>query len=703
MAEQNQTGWMGARFLPHMLSRLPMMPSEVLLRTAAKLSVRLSVAKGRVEAQVEGQTATLKVKPLVDREWKAVLEAVAAQPEPAYRMLSGQFGSEVEEAFAAAGVELFPTLSGLGAFRCSCREPNVCKHICALLVTATVQFDENPFLWLEALGRPRAGLLAALQARMADSAAPRAARAPASPASPASPAAPAPTGGALDPARFWATETDPDTIPVRHGEAGTAPDALLRRLGPLPLPSEQTAVELLVSRTGPRGTTVLTRSARPLDEALREYVRYIGEAAGALATGDLSPCFDPEPLPGKPVHLAERLLPEVAEALRDEGAVLSAEQLAARCPTIGSLPAGKSALPEVLAALPADLVALAGRYAGPRSAVLAGAAFRHVVSYDEHRRGRISADADWGRALQAAGAAPPYRAKVGSPTLDPTGPDFMSALRLQIGDELWLTVADSAGPLLVASPVQREERTPGLDPNGAAAVNALLRHMAATGHKALPDPESAAVLLAEGHYTRREDQDPAWLLPFQIQGIAPAPTGGALTRESGPWQPACAQRPATAWPVSDRETALGWFADSEAARGAGRDEIEAALQAVRWWCSLWHGPQDRVLQVPEVGALLEFLWITAPRHAARHGVQAETVAPALGRWFAVLQARYPELAGAYAEHRAACALGDAHAHRLRTLPGEGSPQNAVLGWIVEGYRWLGTARCIPESAQGTVR
>lgn len=700
------TGWMGGRFLPHMLSRLPLMPSEVMLRAAAKLPARLTVGKGRVEAQVEGQTATLRVKPLGDREWKAVLEAVATQSEAAYRMLSGQFGGEVEEAFAAAGVELFPAVSGVSDFRCSCKEPNVCRHTCALLLTATVQFDENPFLWLEALGRPRAGLLAALQARLAD----RSGRAGAGPgeagqagragageagrSGPAGEAEAAQAGaGEIQAERFWETETDPAAISVRLGDADTAPDALLRALGPLPMPTEQTWVELLVSKPSARGPAVQTRTARPLDEALQGYVRYIGEAAGALARGDLPPRYEPEALPGKAVHLADRLLPEVEAAVRAEGAVLSLEQIAAACPTTAALTAARSALPDVLAALPPDLIALAGRYAGPRSAVLAGAAFRHVVTYDEDRQGRLSPDADWVRALRAAGAEPPWRVRVGGGLADPLDPACFAALRLQVGDELWLTAADPVGSALVAQPIQREERQPGLDPAGAAAVNALLRHMAATGHKALPEEEAAAVLLAEGHYARRENQDPAWLLPYQIQGIAPAPVGTGLARETGPWQPACARRPAVTWAPGDRAEALRRYEADQRGRGVSGQALENALQTVRWWCSVWPGPQDRVLQVPDVGAVLEFLWVTAPRHAATHGVDPAAVPGVLSAWFAALEAGSPELGGAYAEHLAACAFEDAYGHRLRSLPPAGAPGEAALGWIVEGYRWLGPGRC----------
>ncbi|HWI63711.1 MAG TPA: hypothetical protein VNT75_17895, partial [Symbiobacteriaceae bacterium] len=415
---------------------------------------------------------------------------------------------------------------------------------------------------------------------------------------------------------------------------------------------------------------VLTRAARPLDEVMCEYVCYIGEATRALTTGDLPPAYAAEPLPGKPVPLPARLLPEVEAALRAEGGLLSVEQLAARTPTAAALPGnqGKAAVAQSLPELPPDMVVLARRFAGPRAATLEGRAFRHIITFDEWRRGRLTADADWHRALQAAGA----------PTDLPPG--LWDDLRPETGDELWLTVADSAGPYLQAELLHRRARRPGLDAGAINAARNLLRHLADTSQWGMPEEEAVAVLLAQGHYARREDQDEAWLLPYQIQGLGAERQQRVFTRESGLWQPGPTKPAQRGW--GELENALRWFAPAPMTE-----------RIVRWWCQAWPGAQERPGSLPALGALLEFLWVRAPRDAWRHDVQPERVPGVLAAWFEYLEDRYPGMTGLYETHLLACRRGELYEHRLLTLPEPGAPEAEALAWTVEGYRWIGAERC----------
>lgn len=646
-------GWWGQRWVAHVVAHLDVAPTEAQLRSAARATARFRVEKGRVEAHVASSAhgredvAVLRVRGFAEKDWKRLLQAL--DQDQTYRLLTGQFGAELEAACSLLGLELFPAQTTL---RCTCKAPagEGCRHLHALLLGGATLLDSNPYLWLEVLGRPRTELQAALHARVTDA---QSADAP---------------GLAED--RFWETATDPAEIPVSPGDTAAPPDSLLRRLGPLPLPPESSWVELLVTKAGGRGET---RVARPLDVVLQEYVRYIGEATRALTTGDLPPRYAPEPLPGKPVPAAARVLPEVEEALRREGALLSVEQLAARCPTAAALPGslGKSAVAEAMTQLPPDMITLARRFAGPRSAALEGRAFRHIVTFDEWRRGRLSAHADWHVALTAAGASPDLP------------PGLWDDLRPEPGDALWVTVADSAGPYIRTEVLHRRARRPGLDPGNLAAARTLLRHMAETSQWGLSEPDAVAVLLAEGHYAWREEQDEAWLLPFQVQGLSADRYQRAFTRESQPWQPPFGRMPYHGW--AEVENALRLFSADHAS--------EMAVRTVRWWCQVWPGAQERPGSMPSLGALLEFLWVRAPRDAHRHGIQPEYVPGCLAAWFRSLEQHHPAMAGLYEPHIFACGRGELYEHRLLTLPEAGAPDTDTLAWIVEGYRWIGADRC----------
>ncbi|HYF95801.1 MAG TPA: hypothetical protein VD969_26590 [Symbiobacteriaceae bacterium] len=662
-----EIGWWGQRWLTHVIGYLPDVPTEAQLKSAARAIARLRVDKGRVEAHVapsagaKEEVAVLKIRPLTDKEWKQLLQSL--DQDRTTRLLTGQFGPELEDACKVAGMQLFSTQTTI---RCTCRAPvgEGCRHRNALLLGGMTLFDSNPYLWLEVLGRARADLQAALQARLTDT-------------------QQVDDATEITADRFWETETNPDEIPVSPGDTAAPPDALLRRLGPLPVPPESGWVEMHVTKMIGRGEqahSVLTRAARPLDEVLREYVRYIGEATRALSTGDLPPRFISEPLPGKPVALPERVLPEVEEVLRQEGALLSLEQIVPRCPTAAALPgnAGRSAVAQALAQLPPDMVTLARRYAGPRIAVLEGRAFRHVITFDEWRRGRFTADADWHRGLQAAGAEPAL----------PTG--LWESLRPEVGDELWLTVADPAGPYLRAELLHRRARLPGLDPSNVAATRALLKHLDETSQWGVTEQEAVAVLLAEGHYVRRSHQDEAWLLPFQVSGLAAERPQRSFTREARPWQPTFG-RTYGSW--GEKPNALRWYSVDLMNGGASKARTEMALRIINWWCQAWPGAQDRPGSLPALGALLEFLWIRTPRDAQRHGVQPELLPEVLTDWFRTLERRYPTMAGLYETHVLACGRGELYQHRLLTLPGPGAPETDTLGWIVEGYRWIGAGLC----------
>jgi hypothetical protein len=113
-------------------------------------------------------------------------------------------------------------------------------------------------------------------------------------------------------------------------------------------------------------------------------------------------------------------------------------------------------------------------------------------------------------------------------------------------------------------------------------------------------------------------------------------------------------------------------------------------RCIRWWADVWPGAQDRPGTMPSLGALLEFLWIKAPRAAEAHAVQPELIPSFLQAWFTALESLYPTLEGAYTTHILACRRAELYQYRLLTRP---DTREDMAGWVVEGYRWIGGLKC----------
>ncbi len=93
---------------------------------------------------------------------------MAAQAIFAAKLLAGEMPQNIEEAFAAAQVGLFPEKRGDLATSCSCPDPsNPCKHIAAVYYLLGERFDADPFLIFELRGRSKDQISAMLRARRA--------------------------------------------------------------------------------------------------------------------------------------------------------------------------------------------------------------------------------------------------------------------------------------------------------------------------------------------------------------------------------------------------------------------------------------------------------------------------------------------------------------------------------------------------------
>jgi uncharacterized Zn finger protein len=139
--------------------------------------VSLEIGRGNATARVQGSrpspyTVRLSMPPLKDEQWDRAIDAMAEQAIVSAKLLAGEMPLEIEEAFAAAEVPLFPRSARDLATTCSCPDPaNPCKHIAAVYYLLGERFDSDPFLLLQLRGRDKEQLIAALRARRAESAA----------------------------------------------------------------------------------------------------------------------------------------------------------------------------------------------------------------------------------------------------------------------------------------------------------------------------------------------------------------------------------------------------------------------------------------------------------------------------------------------------------------------------------------------------
>jgi len=126
---------------------------------------------GMVTARVQGSRpipyeVQIEIAPLSDAEWDKVIVVMAEQALFAANLLSGEMPQNIEEAFATAGVSLFPGRSKDLETSCSCPDwANPCKHIAAVYYLLGERFDEDPFMLFRLRGRTKEQIMEALRAR----------------------------------------------------------------------------------------------------------------------------------------------------------------------------------------------------------------------------------------------------------------------------------------------------------------------------------------------------------------------------------------------------------------------------------------------------------------------------------------------------------------------------------------------------------
>jgi len=199
---------------------------------ARKGQVRdIDVQPGRVIAHVQGSrrapyAVRIEMAPLSDDQWERAIDAMAQQAIFAAQLLAGDMPPEIEEAFQAAGVSLFPSSYEIN-MSCSCPDWAVpCKHIAAVYYLLGEEFDRDPFLLFTLRGRTQEQVMAALRARRAAGASPVATLQEEEPAPRAEPLE-------ADLSRFWEPKENLGDFRVTI-EPPPVKTALLKRLGPPP-------------------------------------------------------------------------------------------------------------------------------------------------------------------------------------------------------------------------------------------------------------------------------------------------------------------------------------------------------------------------------------------------------------------------------------------------------------------------------------
>jgi uncharacterized Zn finger protein len=191
----------------------------------------IEVQPGRINARVQGSrrtpyTVRIEIEPLSDKQWEQVIDAMSRQALFAAQLLAGEMPPEIERAFHAAGVSLFPTSHDV-AMNCSCPDwVAPCKHIAAVFYLLGEEFDRDPFLLFKLRGCTREHVMTALRAR-------RAADAP--PADEVIHQEPEIQAEPLEDAlsRFWEPQKDVGGFRVTIAPPPVE-TALLKRLGPPP-------------------------------------------------------------------------------------------------------------------------------------------------------------------------------------------------------------------------------------------------------------------------------------------------------------------------------------------------------------------------------------------------------------------------------------------------------------------------------------
>jgi uncharacterized Zn finger protein len=130
----------------------------------------LSVVAGEVRATVQGSRrqpyrVRIGLEPLDDSDWRRAEQAMAERALFMALLLAGEMPQQIEEAFEACALSLFPRFGSELGSGCTCPDwARPCKHVAAVFYLLAEAFDADPFLVFEWRGRTKEQLIEDLRA-----------------------------------------------------------------------------------------------------------------------------------------------------------------------------------------------------------------------------------------------------------------------------------------------------------------------------------------------------------------------------------------------------------------------------------------------------------------------------------------------------------------------------------------------------------
>lgn len=123
----------------------------------------------KVFAKVQGTAdepydVDLSLDPFEEEQWGFVIEEMSQRAIFTAKLLAGEMPQNIEEAFTASGLSLFPFSKFDIHSRCSCPDPvNPCKHIGAVYYLLGDYFSQDPFILFQLRGQTKDSILESLR------------------------------------------------------------------------------------------------------------------------------------------------------------------------------------------------------------------------------------------------------------------------------------------------------------------------------------------------------------------------------------------------------------------------------------------------------------------------------------------------------------------------------------------------------------
>lgn len=115
-------------------------------------------------SETEPYQVSLSLVAFSDEDWDYIIQSLSEKAIFSAQLLAGEMPANIEDAFTANGLSLFPfTLQDIKS-RCSCPDPaNPCKHIGAVYYQLGDRFSEDPFILFQLRGRTKTEILNSLR------------------------------------------------------------------------------------------------------------------------------------------------------------------------------------------------------------------------------------------------------------------------------------------------------------------------------------------------------------------------------------------------------------------------------------------------------------------------------------------------------------------------------------------------------------